>query len=61
VYGPKSYWPEPTEKEKQDEVIMPSTEMKCRCGVLANYGLIPSELGIGYYCGHMLGDDFVSS
>ncbi|CAO2038187.1 unnamed protein product [Urochloa humidicola] len=61
VYGPKSYWPEETtEKEKQSEVIIPSMEKKCRFGVVANHGLVPSELGIGYYCGHMLGDNLAT-
>ena len=26
----------------------------CECGVKSNYGLVPSELGIGHYCGHMV-------
>jgi len=26
----------------------------CPCGVLAKYGLVPSELGVGLYCGHTL-------
>ena len=25
----------------------------CECGVKSNYGLVPSELGIGHYWGHM--------
>jgi hypothetical protein len=29
----------------------------CKCGVKANYGLVPSELGIGHYCGHMVDYD----
>ena len=32
----------------------------CPCGVLANYGLVPSELGVGLYCGHMVDHDLVS-
>ena len=31
----------------------------CECGVKSNYGLVPSELGIGYYCGHMVEYDEV--
>jgi hypothetical protein len=31
----------------------------CECGVKANYGLVPSELGIGHYCIHMVDYDEV--
>ena len=31
----------------------------CECGVKSNYGLVPSELEIGHYCGHMV-EYFVS-
>ena len=31
----------------------------CECGVKSNYGLVPSELGIGHYCGHMVDYDEV--
>jgi hypothetical protein len=26
----------------------------CKCGIEAKYGLVPSELGVGYFCGHMV-------
>jgi hypothetical protein len=26
----------------------------CKCGVEAKYGLVPFELGVGYFCGHMV-------
>jgi hypothetical protein len=26
----------------------------CKCSVGAKYGLVPSELGVGYFCGHMV-------
>jgi hypothetical protein len=34
-------------------------ELKCdpslyRCGIEAKYGLVPSEFGVGYFCGHMV-------
>ncbi|CAO2047495.1 unnamed protein product [Urochloa humidicola] len=57
VYGPKSYWPEPVEKKAKEKVRLTAPERNCHCGVVANYGLVPSELGIGSYCGHMVGDD----
>jgi hypothetical protein len=31
----------------------------CKCGIEAKYGLVPSELGIGYFCGHMVDYDEV--
>ena len=29
----------------------------CKCGIEAKYGLVPSELGVGYFCGHMVDYD----
>ena len=58
-YGPKSYLPESTNKKGKEKAEYVAPERKCRCGVAANYGLVPSELGICYYCGHMIGDDMV--
>ncbi|XP_066352108.1 uncharacterized protein [Miscanthus floridulus] len=29
----------------------------CECGVNASYGLVPSELEVGHYCGHMVDYD----
>jgi hypothetical protein len=26
----------------------------CKCGIEAKYGLVPSELGVRYFCGHMV-------
>ncbi|CAN6335930.1 unnamed protein product [Urochloa humidicola] len=57
VYGPKSYWPETVEKKGKEKVRIIAPDTKCLCGVVANHGLVPSELGIGNYCGHMVGDD----
>jgi hypothetical protein len=31
----------------------------CKCGLEAKYGLVPSELGVGYFCGHMVDYDEV--
>jgi hypothetical protein len=30
-----------------------------KCGIEAKYGLVPSELGVGYFCGHMVDYDEV--
>jgi hypothetical protein len=52
LYGPKSHWSEPEEKEKKEE--WKSDLVLYRCGVEAKYGLVLSELGVGYFCGHMV-------
>ena len=63
LWGPKSFWPEEAKedsKEKKEEVITIEDEPTlCKCGVEAHYGLVPSELGIGYWCGHMVDYDEV--
>ena len=33
----------------------------CYCGVPALEGVVPSELGKGFYCGNTRGTDYVSS
>jgi hypothetical protein len=39
------------EKEKKEKLIYRDPPVMCECGVQSNYGLVPSGLGIGYYCG----------
>ena len=61
LYGPKNQWselPKPKEKKKE-RVIYKAPPVMCECGVKSNYGLVPSELGIGHYCGHMVEYDKV--
>jgi hypothetical protein len=29
----------------------------CQCGVQARQGVVPSELGYGYFCGNIVGED----
>jgi hypothetical protein len=31
----------------------------CKCGIEAQFGLVPSELGVGYFCRHMVDYDEV--
>jgi hypothetical protein len=31
----------------------------CKCGIEAKFGLVPSKLGVGYFCGHMVDYDEV--
>jgi hypothetical protein len=26
----------------------------CKCGIETKYGLVPSKLGVGYFCEHMV-------
>ena len=61
MYGPKNKWPEepPKAKQKKKRLIYKAPPVKCECGVKSNYGLVPSELGIGHYCGHMIDYDEV--
>ena len=57
LYGPKNQWPEELQKAKQkkkESLIYKAAPVKCECGVKSNYGLVPSELGIGHYCSHMV-------
>ena len=56
LYGPKNQWPEPpkAKEKKKERLIYKAPPVKCKCGVKSNYGLVPSELGIGHYCGHMV-------
>ena len=61
LYIPKNQWPEPpkAKEKKKERLIYKAPPVKCECGVKSNYGLVPSELGIGYYCGHMVDYDEV--
>ena len=62
LYGPKNKWPKEPPKAKQkkkERLIYKAPSVKCEYGVKSNYGLVPSELGIGYYCGHMIDYDEV--
>jgi hypothetical protein len=60
-----SHWPEPEVKEKrynqwaEEEVKFDPVLVLCKCGIEAKYGLVPSELGVGYFCGHMVDYDEV--
>ena len=62
MYDPKNQWPEEPLKAKQkkkEKLIYKAPPVKYECGVKSNYGLVPSELGIGHYCGHMVDYDEV--
>lgn len=63
MYGPLSHWPEPEVKEKRynqwAEEEIKFDPVLCKCGIEAKYGLVPSKLGVGYFCGHMVDYDEV--
>jgi hypothetical protein len=57
-----SHWPELEVKEKKKNQW--AEELKfdpvlCKCGIEVKYGLVLSELGVGYFCGHMVDYDEV--
>jgi hypothetical protein len=57
-----SHWLEPEAKEKKKnewEEELKSDPVICKCGIEAKFGLVPSELGVGYFCGHMVNYDEV--
>ena len=57
LYGPKNKWAEEPPKAKQkkkERLIYKAPPVKCECGVNSNYGLVPSELEICHYYGHMV-------
>jgi hypothetical protein len=62
LYGPRSHLLEPEAKEnKKNEWVeeLKSDPVLCKCGIEAKYGLVPFELGVGYFCGHMVDYDEV--
>ena len=59
-YGPKLHWPFKFEFAEFQAGIKPwlCTKMpnyKCKCVIKAREGVVPSELGYGYYCGNAYG------
>jgi hypothetical protein len=46
-------------EKKKERIIIPAPLVLCKCGVKAHYGLVPSERGIGHWCGHMVDYDEV--
>ena len=46
-------------EKKKERVIFKAPPVMCEYSVKSNYSLVPSELGIGHYCGHMVDYDEV--
>jgi hypothetical protein len=61
VYGPRSHGPE----DLYILLSLDSDDLPChhalhplyRCGVPARKGVVPSELGYGYFLGNVVGED----
>jgi hypothetical protein len=66
IYGSKSHWPseEDVQAFESGEKPWPCDEPYrpcCKCGILAPKGVVPSELGYGWYCGNSYRDYWVKS
>nr|TKW39043.1 hypothetical protein SEVIR_1G153900v2 [Setaria viridis] len=66
IYGPKVMWP--TEEQvwefesgKAPWPCVSSPSRRCKCGILATKGVVPSELGYGSFCGNGHGEFWVSN
>ncbi|GJN18436.1 hypothetical protein PR202_gb05599 [Eleusine coracana subsp. coracana] len=59
VYGPKPLWAEAGNIEdyitgKKDAPLIKDISILCQCGVVARVGVVPSELGYGYFYGNTI-------
>ncbi|KAF8719482.1 hypothetical protein HU200_024205 [Digitaria exilis] len=57
VQGPRSVWPSDEEVRAYEagQAPWPCTkypEKRCKCGILVERGVVPTELGYGWYCGN---------
>ncbi|KAF8701332.1 hypothetical protein HU200_033662 [Digitaria exilis] len=57
VQGPRLVWPSDEEVRAYEagQAPWPCTkypEKRCKCGILAEHGVVSSELGYGWYCGN---------
>jgi hypothetical protein len=61
VCGPRSHWPDDLELQMSlDSDDLPchyTLYPLCLCGVQARQGVVPSEIGYGYFCGNIVGED----
>ena len=61
IYGPKSHWYYTEEQIKEFESgkekwpCERAPRPRCKCGILARRGVVPTELGYGWYCGNSFG------
>jgi hypothetical protein len=61
VYSPRSHWPDDLELLMSlDSDNLPchyAPHPLCQCAVHARQGVVLSELGYGYFCGNVVGED----
>lgn len=67
IYGRKPLWAEATAQagDLEDYIsgkkltwhLRHQTPPLCQCGVAARRGVVPSELGYGWFCGNTIGDN----
>nr|TKW09100.1 hypothetical protein SEVIR_6G070450v2 [Setaria viridis] len=61
IYSPMAMWPTEEEVREFESRKAPwpcvsSPSDRCKCGILATEGVVPSELGYGSFCGNAHGD-----
>ena len=64
IHGSNSFWPTDEEVRlfETGKTHWPCERRphpRCKCGILATVGVVPSELGYGYYCGNAYGKYWV--
>jgi hypothetical protein len=61
VYGPRKHWPDDLELlmslDSDDLPCHYALHPLCQCGVPARQRVVPFELGYGYFCGNVVGED----
>jgi hypothetical protein len=61
IYGPRSQWPDDLQLllslDSDDLPCHYIPDPLCQCGVPARQGVVSSELGYGYFCGIVVGED----
>ena len=60
-YGPRALWPSDLDillsLNSDDLPRRHYPHVLCQCGVRARKGVVPSELGYGYFCGNVVGEN----
>jgi hypothetical protein len=61
IYGPRSHWPDDLQLlSSMDSDDLPchyDPKPLCQCGVPTRQGVMPFELGYGYFCGNVVSKD----
>jgi hypothetical protein len=65
IHGPRSEWPTESEVKEFESRTKPwpclsYPPSRCKCGIVATEGVVPSELGFGMFCGNAYGDFWMS-